>query len=184
MNSNEQKIANEAIKELNLYIDSINNLNTKTAFNYTYEYYEIIPEGGMQEDALLTHKLGNSREGYEKYKSTLLDNDNFVDVGVTTIRAVKDRNTKEIQSYIFETTKSNNEVHEKVNDIYRYALDDAMIILGVVDREMFVFYLSKLSVGGWTSSETAKADIELLIETVEDYFEDAEFKAYLDKIIK
>lgn len=162
--------------------DEIRNINKDFSYNYSYEYF-IKTDNGMEREEQLCEMLGQSRAGYDTYRKYKPD----VRVsygGVTSLRNI----TKDgvVVGYITETKLSENPHVEACKKLYDEALEYVTKELKVQDLENFTYYVQQ-NVSQWNftrEADTYRNGVDNILQLLEDYQEDEEFKKYFDKVIK
>lgn len=179
----------ETMEILKEKLKVVKEIDRKTVYNYKYKYWNVT-ENGMELDVKAANTYGEDRDSYEKYKTDIREGRTGViidDSGKVSLRAVIDTNTKETIGYVTEEKLSNKPYVDNVKEIYETALEDVKEFLGVQDIDSFLYYINHniASFDFYGTSETLSYErsLEGLIELIEEYDYDEEYKKYIDKVI-
>jgi hypothetical protein len=147
---------------------------------YEYEYYKKT-SNGMAYDTDVNAYFGKSREGFEKFKNE--NNDSYVDIPSTYIRAVHDSETNNVNGFVLETQIHPNPNIEKAKQLYNIAYEYLCEKLAVTDRDALNVYIDINSNCEYTTIDSYKHRMEFLYDILVDYKSDDEFRLLIDKII-
>jgi hypothetical protein len=169
------------MKEFNNYLQAAKSIHKDTLQNYEYVYYNKTPNG-MEYNNDVNEYFGNTREGYEKFRQE--NPDSFVDYATTSLRPVRDNVTKNVIGYITEKTLSCTPMRDEAKKLYKLQLQEVIDYLEVKDINSFMFYVDTNSENGSFGNDTSLyiSKISYLVDLIEEYEEDEEFKSFIDKI--
>ena len=180
---------------LDIILQEVRKVDKKTICNYTYRYWKG-DENHMILDRGLNEDLGESREGYERYKQrcTLLPDGTMADPGqvdvsysgITSLRTLTDRYTDTVIGYITEEKLSITPQRDEAENLYKEALVETKKILKVEDNTAFEYYVNENihQISMRDSVQNYTQSIENLIEMINNYNLDEEFQHYLTKIVR
>ena len=173
------------IAELRDIYSKASKINKELIYNYDYAYYDLI-EDSIVPNEKLNEKYGNSRKGYELFGK---DNNEY-GVGYSgqvSLRELYLRGTNEVVGYITETKKPSRPFIQEAESLYEEAFNKLVELLDVKDEENLNYYINDNNSFDFLSKDRANeftSKIYFLIETLEQYNNDEEFRKFFDKIIK
>ncbi len=158
----------------------INNIRKKTIYNYKYEYW-MGNEKNLTNDNHKNKIYGEDRKGYEQFKNDFKGDIGYG--GYISFRGLE--KDGELVGCILERKISNNPHVDAAKGLYDQALQETIDILDVKDKISFDYYVREhiLEMGYSNSVDNYSRAVERLIELVENFNEDPEFKTYINKII-
>ena len=159
----------------------ISEIKGKSLYNYSYQYWTG-DETSMELDESTCNHMGKDRVGYEEFKQAFSGQIGYSDV--TSLRTLE--KDKEIVGYITETKKSMSPHVDAARKIYDEVIEETKRILEVKDEEAFLYYVQE-NIYRWDfhrEIDGYERGVDSLIELVEDYFENEDFKKFFDKVIK
>jgi len=163
------------------YLEKIKTLRKESAYKqYEYEYFNKTPNGMVRNDNI-NNIFGKTRKGYDKFKSE--NPDSYIDISNTYIRSVYDKVSNKINGYILEKQVSNNDKILEVKKLFTEAFNHFCKLLDVKDRNALLIYIEKSSALDFNTITNELEKIHLMIEILNDYNFDPDFKMFLDKII-
>jgi len=180
---------------MKVYLKDIQNIRKDNIYNYEYKYWTGT-KNRMYLDETLNDMYGQDRKGYEQYKNDsivlpdgTLSEPGQIDVsysGVTSLRTVTDRKTNKVIGYITETKLSDNPARDEAKIIFGKQLQAVMNHLEVHDVQSFMYYINQnMPQSDFRDTvDTYLSQVRYLLELVNDYKEDEEFREFIDKIIK
>jgi len=152
-----------------------------TLKNYEYKYYNKTSMGmELNEDA--NTYFGNNRAGYEYFKQE--NPDSTVDYANTSLRTVYDSVSKKITGYITEKTLSCTPQKDEARKIFNLQLQEVINYLDVKDEAAFMFYINaEMESSDFnTSVDYYKSKVSYLVDLIQEYNEDEEFRYFINKI--
>jgi len=177
----------KALENLREYNSKIKKLDKQLIYNYDYTYYNLVGEDIVPNEDF-NEKYGSTRKGYELFGK---DNSNLLGVGysgLVSLREVYVRDTLDLVGYITEAKRPMRPYLKEAEDLYESTLEDFKVALNVKDEESFKYYINENGPGydlynkDRVQNESRK--IGYLVDLMEQYFEDDDFKKFFDKIIK
>lgn len=172
-------------------LKDLQGLSNKTIYNYDYKYYDL--KMSSQGDILVPNedaneKFGNSRKGYELFKKEHREDLSIGYSGEISLRDVYIRDTNEVIGYVQEKKKSMRPYVEKAQEIYEEIYNNIVKELCVKDINTFNYFIEKDGPGYDLFEKDPiiliKSKASYLIELLENYNDDEDFREFLDKIIK
>ncbi len=152
-------------------------------YNYKYSYFIKTPNG-MREDIPTNHKYGNERQGYDDWSK---DHSHLAMsyAGVTSVREMYDRKTKEVVGYMFEEKLSNTPWLEEIDVLLEEAWISFCNELNVKDTTAVEYFLFEDMELDWRDNGQDRImKFKRLINVIEQYNDEDEenFKHLFDKI--
>lgn len=160
------------LEEFNLDIE---NNRIEAIYNYEYQYFKsMIPDTEAQ------LKYGNERSGYEKYKQEHIG----MDIGHSreqSLRIVSKDGV--IEGYIVETKRTVNTKLGILSDAYNNARAKFAEILGCTDTKMLFYWLDENISISYNEANSYMYAVRKLDSLLNDYYNDEDFKEFIDRLI-
>jgi hypothetical protein len=162
------------------YMLEAEKIKYKNLTNFRYGYWIKTPDG-MFVDPLHTAKYGDTRTGFEKWKT---ENPELVaDTGKITLRPVRERKKySEIIGYITEEKLPDDEWHMEVLQLTVDCFQVLCKELKVVDVDTFSFYVFDGADAFENYMDELNFKLHAMVRVYEDYHSSNEFKNLIDKI--
>ena len=166
------------------YLKEIEKISKEDAWNYEYDYFTIDGEN-LIKNSQVAEYFGKSREGFEKYREENPDS-RISYSGEISLRAVFDRENDKVIGYITEKKIKNPKYLEKAKRLYEKQKEEVIKCLNIADIKNFNYYLDIYLVDFDfnTNINTYARKISKLLDLVENYENDDDFKDFFDKIVK
>jgi hypothetical protein len=170
---------------INDLLQKVSSVNKELIYNYDYIYYDL--DGtSLTLNEENNNKYGTSRKGYESFRS---DSSGLLSVGysgVTSLREVYTTDSLDLVGYITETKRATKPYIKEASDIYDDALQEFIRLLEVKDLESLDFYIQEENPYDFMSKDRVNEQtrsVRFLLEIIEKYDDDENFKKFFNKII-
>lgn len=173
----------EPTNTIDYYQKKANKIKHDNIYNYKYTYWIATPNG-MRLDDEKNHKYGDTRAGYEEWKRKEPQSWYADHGGVVSLRRVYDRdNDNRTVGYITEEKLSDYTWKEEIAALADECFEKLCEELEVKDKENFKYFLFN-DMGFFKDYELElQTKLDKMVHVYNEYNEDEEFKAFLDKVI-
>jgi len=181
---------NEQYTKMKENFDKIKKIKKELIYNYDYSYYDTnvagSKDGAIVPNESLNEKFGPSRRGYEMFKTE------FSELrvgysGVTSIREISLRDSNEVVGYIMESKKPERPYIQEAKNLYDDMYAEFVELMDVKDENALEYYIEDNGPGYDLYEKDSVAldqrKAEFLMELIDLYKYDEDFKHYFDKII-
>jgi len=164
------------------YQKQANKIKHDNIYNYKYQYFTATPHG-MRSDDEKNHKYGTKRDGYEQLR---LDEKNISvsHAGVVSLRTITDRDRNNaVIGYITEEKLSDSGWKDEISKLADECFNELCSELDVKDEESFRYFLFN-DLGLFKDYELElQSKLDKMVHVYNEYNNDEEFRAFIDKII-
>jgi hypothetical protein len=169
------------MKNFKSYLKEIQAIRKDSLNNYEYTYFNKT-NNGMEYSVDVNRYFGTDRAGYEKFKQE--NPDSYVDHPTTSLRSVVDRISGKTVGFITEKTLSSTPMRDEAKRLFDLQLEEVIRYLEVKDLDSFMYYIDeKTTTFDFNDSvEIYRNKLSSLIDIIDEYENDEEFRKYLNKI--
>lgn len=166
------------MENLHQFIDMMEKYRENSINTYEYTYITSCIQNKEHND-----KYGNSRDGFEQYRNTEVGH--VTHSGEISLRIRKDGNGNDIE-YILEKKVDTGQTTKILQPIFEKAKDSFYKSLNVNDIKTMDFWLEKNEANSLASLRSGTvyyiARIKNMINILERYKTDIDFRCFIDKI--
>jgi hypothetical protein len=172
----------EPTNEIDYYQKKAAKIEHDNIYNYKYTYWVPTPHG-MRLDDERNHKYGDTRDGYETWKKEEPNGWYTDHGGVVSLRRVYDRNDENrTVAWITEEKLSDYGWRDEIAGLADECFEKLCVSLEVKDVENFKYFVFNDLGFEKDFRLELRTKLDKMVHVYNEYHEDDEYRAFVDKI--
>lgn len=172
----------EPTNEIDWFQKKANKIEYDNIYNYKYTYWVATPNG-MRLDDERNHKYGDNRDGYETWQKEEPQGWIASYSGVTSLRTITDRNNdNRVVGYITEEKLSDEPWKKEIVNLVHDCFERLCEELEVKDRGNFEYFVFNDLGFEKDYKLELRTKLDKMVHVYNEYQEDEEYRAFVDKI--